>query len=56
LFVLAGSCWAVSSAGAFGDRLCITHGLNTTLVSAQDMTSCCNANNGCSGSSGCDGG
>jgi cathepsin B len=49
-----GSCWAVSSSGAFNDRLCVATNA-TTELSSQDTTSCCNADNGYS-SGGCDGG
>lgn len=50
-----GSCWAVSSSETINDRFCIVHNY-TGLLSEADTTSCCNFNNGCSGSQGCDGG
>jgi len=49
-----GSCWAVSVAGAVTDRSCIaTGGKNKTLLSAQQITSCCT---NCFEKEGCQGG
>ncbi|KAK6024387.1 papain family cysteine protease, partial [Ostertagia ostertagi] len=37
-----GSCWAVSSASAMSDRVCIaTQGAKQVLISDQDIVSCC---------------
>ncbi|KAK6024385.1 hypothetical protein OSTOST_09801, partial [Ostertagia ostertagi] len=37
-----GSCWAVSSAAAMSDRICIaSKGAKQVLISAQDAVSCC---------------
>ncbi|CAD5207346.1 unnamed protein product [Bursaphelenchus okinawaensis] len=37
-----GNCWAVSSASAISDRICIgSHGKKQVIISAQDLTSCC---------------
>ncbi|KAK6024791.1 papain family cysteine protease, partial [Ostertagia ostertagi] len=46
-----GSCWAVSSASAMSDRLCITSkGASQVLISDQDMVSCCDyCGYGCQG-------
>jgi cathepsin B len=49
-----GCCWAFGSTEAVNDRQCIVHGL-MTLLSPQDMCSCCDSNQGCM-SGGCDGG
>ncbi|CAD5219797.1 unnamed protein product [Bursaphelenchus xylophilus] len=48
---LCGSCWAVSSSGAFSDRLCIaSNGSRAVALSADDLLSCCsNCGNGCTG-------
>jgi len=49
-----GSCWAVAAAGAITDRVCIASGgKNKTLLSAQEMTSCCTS---CFNTEGCQGG
>lgn len=46
-----GSCWAVSSASAMSDRICIASGqTNQTRVSASDINSCCyECGDGCDG-------
>ncbi|CAD5213839.1 unnamed protein product [Bursaphelenchus okinawaensis] len=46
-----GSCWAVSSAGAFSDRMCIaTNGSKVVNLSADDLLTCCNGCGvGCTG-------
>nr|CDJ83394.1 Peptidase C1A domain containing protein [Haemonchus contortus] len=46
-----GSCWAVSSASAFSDRVCIaTGGEKQVYVSATDILSCCHlCGEGCNG-------
>ena len=44
-----GSCWAVSTAGAISDRLCI-HKNESTMVSAENLMDCCGTcGNGCNG-------
>jgi len=49
-----GSCWAVATASAITDRVCIaTKGKNTTQLSAQTITSCCS---NCYPKEGCQGG
>uniref|UniRef100_A0A158QPU0 Pept_C1 domain-containing protein n=1 Tax=Haemonchus placei TaxID=6290 RepID=A0A158QPU0_HAEPC len=47
-----GSCWAVSSAGAMSDRICIaTKGAKKVILSATDILSCCGdvCGDGCEG-------
>jgi len=47
-----GSCWAISTAGAFGDRLCVaTNGSFNQLLSIDELTFCCgkSCGNGCFG-------
>ncbi|PIO68318.1 papain family cysteine protease [Teladorsagia circumcincta] len=46
-----GSCWAVSSAAAMSDRICIaSKGVKQVLISAQDLVSCCSyCGYGCDG-------
>ncbi|KAI6170819.1 Cathepsin B-like cysteine proteinase 6 [Aphelenchoides bicaudatus] len=48
---LCGSCWIVSSATSFSDRLCIyTHGKHKPQISVSDGLSCCqNCGEGCIG-------
>merc|ERR1711963_216660 len=50
-----GSCWAVGASGAISDRICIHKGTQT-MVSAQQLTTCCHGifNGGCG--QGCNGG
>ncbi|CAG9824788.1 unnamed protein product [Phaedon cochleariae] len=46
-----GSCWAVASAAAMSDRICISsNGTDQTLVSDEDLMSCCSkCGDGCDG-------
>ncbi|GMT33002.1 hypothetical protein PFISCL1PPCAC_24299, partial [Pristionchus fissidentatus] len=45
-----GSCWAVAASAVMSDRLCISsNGISQSLISAQDLTSCCSACGGCEG-------
>jgi len=46
-----GSCWAVSSASAISDRICIaSNQQNQTRISSNDINSCCTeCGNGCDG-------
>ncbi|KAK6021616.1 papain family cysteine protease [Ostertagia ostertagi] len=49
-----GSCWALSTASAISDRLCInTKGALTVNISAEDLLTCCKT---CGASDGCLGG
>ena len=50
-----GSCWAVGASGAISDRICIHKGTQT-MVSAQQLMTCCHGifNGGCG--QGCNGG
>lgn len=49
-----GSCWAVSTASAFSDRVCIaTKGKKKALFASQQILSCCHK---CAGPDGCNGG
>jgi len=45
-----GSCWAVSAAETFTDRICIaTNATKTPYLSSEDPTSCCQDSYGCQG-------
>lgn len=45
-----GSCWAVSAAETFTDRVCIaSNGTKTPYLSSEDPTSCCQDSYGCQG-------
>ncbi|KAF7627205.1 Pept_C1 domain-containing protein [Meloidogyne graminicola] len=46
---MCGSCWAVSTASAFGDRWCIKKVGQSTQFSALDLFSCSTSSDGCKG-------